>query len=135
MKIYKEILNLIPYLVSIRVIENVITLDVIFPNSWKIIKRFVDEKSVVENESPDSEYRAFSFVCEMSEENFDSIYNSVVNIIKYNKEREEKEKLFQEKVNELKGVFEKQSLDDLKALKFDIKDPKIKTSIVEGDEN
>lgn len=135
MKIYKEIVNLIPYLASIRVIENVITLDVVFPSSWKIIKRFVDEKSVVENESSDTEYRAFSFVCEMSEENFNSIYNSVVNIIKFNKEREEKERLFQEKVNELKGVFEKQSLDDLKALKFDIKEPKIKTSPVEGDEN
>jgi hypothetical protein len=36
-------------------------------------------------------------------------------------EREEKERLFQSKVDELKNVFEKQSLTNLKNLKFDIK--------------
>jgi hypothetical protein len=36
-------------------------------------------------------------------------------------EREEKERLFQSKVDELKNVFEKQSLNNLKNLKFDIK--------------
>jgi len=39
-------------------------------------------------------------------------------------EREEKEKLFQSKVDELKNVFEKQSLTNLKNLKFDIKSTK-----------
>ena len=42
------------------------------------------------------------------------------NIIKSNREREEKEKLFRSKVQELKGIFEKQKLEDLKGLKFDV---------------
>jgi hypothetical protein len=136
MKMYKELINLTPYLGSIRVIENVITIDVLFPQDWKILKKYVDEKSVVENDSPDQSYRAFSFVCELSEENFTNIYTSVINVIKYNKEREEKDRLFQEKVNELKGVFEKQSLDELKDLKFNIlKETKTKVNVVENDEN
>jgi len=120
MKLFREIQNLTPYLMSIRVIESVISIDILFPNTWKIPKKFVDEKSVLEDESPDKEYRFFSFVCEFNEENFTNIYTSILNIIKYNKDREEKEKLFQEKVNELKTVFDKQSLDELKKLKFDL---------------
>lgn len=133
---YKELISLTPYLGSIRVIENVITIDVLFPQDWKILKKYVDEKSVVENDSPSQEFRAFSFVCEISEENFSNIYTSVINIIKFNKEREEKEKLFQEKVNELKSVFDKQSLDELKELKFNIlKETKNKSNIIDNDEN
>ena len=120
MKLFREIQNLIPYLVSIRIIENVISIDILFPNTWKIPKKFVDEKSVLEDESPDKEFRFFSFVSEFNEENFTAIYSSILNIIKYNKDREEKEKLFQEKVNELKTFFDKQSLDELKKLKFDL---------------
>lgn len=119
MKLYEDIQKLIPYLVSIRVIENVISIDVSIPSDWKIPKRLVDEKSILEDQSPDEKYRFFSFVCEMNEDNFTNIYNSVKNIIKYNKDREEKDRLFQEKINELKTYFEKQSLDDLKKLTFD----------------
>lgn len=135
MRLYKELSYLAPYLVSIRIIENVITIDVLFPNNWKIIKKFVDEKSVVENDSSEENYRSFSFVCETSEENFTIIYTSVLNIIKYNKEREEKERLFQEKVNELKNVFDKQSLEELKDLKFEVKQNITKNVVVEQDEN
>jgi hypothetical protein len=55
----------------------------------------------------------------------ETIFN-IKNIIAYNKEREEKERLFQNKVNELKVIFEKQNLNSLQALKFEITDNKIK---------
>ena len=35
------------------------------------------------------------------------LINSIKNVISYNKEREEKDRLFQHKVNELKAIFEK----------------------------
>ena len=47
------------------------------------------------------------------------------NIIAYNKEREEKERLFQIKVDELKKMFEKENLNNLQALKFEITEEKI----------
>jgi hypothetical protein len=46
-------------------------------------------------------------------------------VIAYNKEREEKERLFQSKVDELKTIFEKQNLNNLQALKFEITEHKI----------
>lgn len=129
MKLYEDIIKLTPYLVSIRIIENVITIDISFPTMWKIPKKYVDENSVVENESSDKDFRFFSFVCEMSQDNFNNIYNSIINIIKYNKEREEKENLFQLKVNELKSVFEKQTLDELKKLKIGLDESNTKTKV------
>jgi hypothetical protein len=53
------------------------------------------------------------------------ISSNIQSIIKYNLDREEKEKLFETKVNELKMIFEKQNLSNLKNLEFDIKTGKI----------
>lgn len=136
MSLYKHILSLSPYLISIRSIENVISIDVTFPAEWKLIKKLVDEKSVVEEESNDPNYRVFSFVCESSEENLNNIYNSILSVIKYNKEREEKDKLFQQKITELKQVFEKQNLEELKTLKFNLKSQLQSTKkTIDTDEN
>ncbi len=51
--------------------------------------------------------------------------NNLKSIIKYNHDREEKEKLFQNKVEELKNIFEKQDLTSLKNLNFELKTGKI----------
>ncbi len=51
--------------------------------------------------------------------------DNLKNIIQYNLELEEKDKLFQNKVNELKSIFEKQSLTKLKNLIFDYKSERI----------
>ena len=44
------------------------------------------------------------------------------NFITTNIEREEKEKLFKSKVQELKSIFENENLDNLKGLKFDMEE-------------
>jgi hypothetical protein len=49
------------------------------------------------------------------------VTENLQNIIKYNLEREEKDRLFQNKVDELKSIFEKQNLESLQNLKFDLK--------------
>jgi hypothetical protein len=41
-------------------------------------------------------------------------------VVKYNIERQEKEKLFKSKIQELKSIFEKENLDSLRHLKFDV---------------
>jgi hypothetical protein len=67
----------------------------------------------------------FSFVSEFNEQLIDNQITNIKNIIAYNKEREDKDKLFQQKIDELKHIFEKQKLNDLQGLKFEIKSPKI----------
>jgi hypothetical protein len=85
----------------------------------------VNEEKVMEQTTTIPNERLFSFVSEITEEDVEKVSGNIQNIIKYNLEREEKEKLFDSKVNELKMIFEKQNLSNLKSLHFDIKQAKI----------
>ena len=96
-----------------------------FPTTWKLPKKYIDENRVVEQESKITTHRFFSFVSEINEEDVDRITSNIKSIVKYNLEREEKEELFENKVNELKGIFEKQNLRNLKNLKFNLNANKI----------
>lgn len=120
MSLHSEISQIIPYLQSIRKIEKYLSIDVLFPEKWRLPKSYVDETKVMEQKTSISGVRLFSFVSELNEEIMSDIKNNIVNIIEYNLEREEKDKLFREKVNSLKQVFENESLVDLQNLTFDI---------------
>ncbi len=133
MSLFKEFSVLFPYLQSVRKLQNYFSFDVSFPNTWKLPKKYVDEKKVMEQDSKTANHRFFSFVSEIMEEDIEKTSQNIQNIIKYNLEREEKEKLFEEKVNELKTIFEKQTLKSLKNLKFEIKSNKIE--LEDGEES
>jgi len=59
-------------------------------------------------------------VCPLVEDKVNKVEELIDNIIKTNREREEKDQLFRSKVQELKKIFEKQKLEELKGLKFDV---------------
>ena len=125
MSLFTEFNILFPYLQSVRKIKTYLSFDIQFPETWKLPKKYVNEKSLVENERTIPGQRFFSFVAEFNETSTNELINSIKNIIAYNKEREEKDRLFQNKVNELKTIFEKQNLNSLQALKFEITENKI----------
>lgn len=125
MSLYKEFSTLFPYLQSVRKIEKYLSFDVAFPMEWKLPKKYVDEDKLMEQESKLPDHRFFSFVSEINEDSVEKTSENLRNIIKYNLDREEKDKLFQYKVDELKTIFEKQNLNNLKKLKFNIKTDKI----------
>ena len=108
------------YLKSVRFIKDHVSFDMIFPKRWEIKKEYKDKVDMIENESSDSESKIISFVSEVVEDKINIIENITTEIIKYNIEIEEKEKLFRYKVHELKEIFSKQKLDNLKNLKFDV---------------
>jgi hypothetical protein len=120
MSLYKELSKILIYLQSIRKIEKYLSIDVAFPNTWKIPKSYVDETKVMEQPQNDDSKRFFSFVCEINEVSITETKKNIENVVKYNLEREEKERLFKNKVESLKNYFEKESLDNLKALTFKI---------------
>jgi hypothetical protein len=120
MSLYKEFSALLPYLQSVRKLQNYLTFDVSFPTTWKLPKKYVEEDKVMEQNSKVENYRLFSFVSEITEDGIEKVSQNIQNIIKYNLEREEKEALFNDKVGELKLIFEKQNLKNLKNLKFDL---------------
>lgn len=120
-----QLTPILKYLHQIRKIEDYLIFDMYFPNSWKILKKFVIEDKFVNMGTVDEGLIGMSFVSETTEENLTLIQNNIIGIINYNLEREQKEMLLETKINELKGIFEKQSLDSLKSLKFDIKSNEI----------
>ena len=125
MSIYKEFTILFPYLQSVRKLKSYLSFDIEFPDTWKLPKKFVNEEKVIENQKSNTGHRSFSFVSEFIEKLVDETIFNIKNIIAYNKEREEKERLFQIKVDELKKMFEKENLNNLQALKFEITENKI----------
>jgi hypothetical protein len=125
MSLYNEFNVLFPYLKSVRKLEKYLVFDIEFLRSWRLPKKFINEESVVEIKSEDVNLRGLSFVAEFNESAVTETISSVKSIIAYNKEREEKEKLFETKVNELKRIFEKSDLDNLQDLKFEIIKQKI----------
>lgn len=137
MSLYKEFSTLFPYIQSVRKIETYLSFDISFPTTWKIPKKYVDETKIMEQQSSIPNERLFSYVSEFSESEIERVYQNICSIIKYNKEREEKDKLFEDKVNELKKIFEKQNLDKLKGLNFQITDiiePKQKLKLEDDEE-
>jgi hypothetical protein len=121
MSLFSEFSSLLPYVQSVRKLKDYLVFDVSFPREWKIPKKFVVEDKIVEVEATSEGERFFHFVSDMSEDNVQLVQNNIVGIIKYNVEREEKEKLFQTKIEELKTIFDKSSLKNLKSLKFEVK--------------
>lgn len=120
MNLYQQLSDLYPYFTSIRRLKTYLSIDMGFPKTWVFHKKHIDEKSVVETESEDPNSRLLSFVAEFDEQSVENIIVSIKSIIKYNLEREEKQKLFKEKVDELKNLFDGQSLDKLKNLVFEL---------------
>lgn len=135
MSLYKEFSSLLPYLQSVRKLETYLSFDVSFPRNWKLLKRFVDEEKVIEQPSKIDTERMFSFFTEITEESVELITKNIKGIISYNLELEEKEKLFQNKVDELKTIFEKSNLNNLKALSFEIKPETKKITLEDGEES
>jgi hypothetical protein len=93
----------------------------LFSDKWKLPKIYVDERKVMEQKTDNLNHRLISFVSEDNEKNLNETVKNIIGIINFNLEREEKDRLFKAAVNSLKEVFEKQTLNDLKSLTFDIK--------------
>ena len=129
------------YLKSVRILKNYVTFDMTFPSSWLLPKNGPETVEILQNADNDGSLIT-SFVCENSSRLIDVIENTIQTVIKTNVEREEKERLFKNKVHELKQIFEKENLENLKGLKFDLeefenlltqRDDKVDTEVGEGD--
>ena len=91
MNLYQQLEEIFPYLISIRKLENFLSFDIEFSKTWKLPKKYVDEKMVMEQSSSKEESRMFSFATEFTEDKINLLFENLKNIIKYNIEREEKE--------------------------------------------
>ena len=119
MSFYKEIAPFVEYIHSIRKLESYLSFDMKFPTKWSIPKSIVDEGQVVGFEVEDPNIKGITFISPIGEKEVSSIVVKIGKIIKLNKERELKERLFKQTVEQLKQTFEKTDLDKLQNLYFD----------------
>jgi hypothetical protein len=119
MSFYKEIAPFVEYVHSIRKLKTYLSFDMTFPTKWSLPKSIVDEGQVVGFEAEDQNYKGISFVSPIDEREISITMTKIAKIIKLNKERELKEKLFKQTVEQLKTTFEKTDLDKLQNLYFD----------------
>jgi hypothetical protein len=119
MSFYKEIAPFIEYVHSIRKLESYLSFDMKFPSKWSIPKSIVEEGQVIGFAVEDANSKGITFVCPIDERDMSVTLVKIGKLIKLNKERELKERLFKQTVEELKQTFEKTDLDKLKNLYFD----------------
>lgn len=129
MSFYKEILPFVEYIHSIRKLESYLSFDMKFPIKWSIPKSIVDEGQVVGFEVDDRNLKGITFISPISEREMSITLVKIGKVIKLNKERELKEKLFKQTVEQLKQTFEKTDLDKLQNLYFDFDENDINTEL------
>jgi hypothetical protein len=119
MSFYKELVPFIDYIHSIRRLETYLSFDMKFPAKWSLPKSIVEEGQVVGFEVDNQNLKGISFVSSINEKDISTILVKIGKVIKLNKEKELKERLFKQTVEQLKQTFEKTDLDKLQNLYFD----------------
>jgi hypothetical protein len=119
MSFYKELVPFVQYIHSIRKLETYLSFDMAFPTKWSLPKSIIDEGQVISFNLEDQNLKGVSFVSQINENDVSVILTKIGKIIKLNKERELKEQLFKQTIDQLKQTFEKNDLDKLQNLYFD----------------
>ena len=114
---FEEIKSLRPHFHSLREIQNNVSLDIKVPLTWKyedIIKPY--RTVTVKVQDKNDKFNLVSFISQATQEGYDVVFACANEIFKFNKEEEEKQKLFQQKVKELQELFKNESLEKLKEI-------------------
>ena len=108
------------YILSLRFVENYVSFDLRLPETWNIPTKSVKDIEVINTNKTSDGIRYLSLVCPNTKESVDKVEVALDEIIKFNKEKEEKERLFKMKVQELKNIFDKENISNLRTLKIDV---------------
>lgn len=114
---YENIKTLRPHFHSLREVKDFVSLDIKLPLNWfydEIVKPYTSVQIQVQDKN--DKRTLLSLISDATESGYQVVFACANEIIKINKEEEEKQLLFQQKVQELKELFKKQSLDKLKEI-------------------
>ena len=118
MSFFSQLQPFVEFISSIRKLENYLSFDMQFPSKWSIPKNMLEEGNVIAFNIKDPNLKGISFVSKIDDSNIDSIIEKINKVIRLNREREMKESLFKEMIDNLKTTFESNSLDKLQNLYF-----------------
>jgi len=117
--VYETIIKLRPYFFSLREINETLSLDIKVPSIWKYEAFFIEDGNVrYKVQDKNEKFHLLSLISPPTQEGFDIVTGIAKKIIKFNIEEEEKRKLFDQKIQELRSLFEHESLDKLKEISF-----------------
>jgi hypothetical protein len=119
MNFYQNIQPFLDYLYSIRKLKDYLSVDLHFPNKWTIPKSVSDSTETVPFQSENPDFKGISFVCPSDEQSVSTTISKILKTITTNKEREIKEQLFRQTIDQLKKTFEQNDLEKLQNLYFD----------------
>lgn len=112
---FESIKSLRPHFHSLREIEGNVSLDIKLPLGWRyeeISKPYRAVKLKVQDKN--EKFTLLSLISNGTQDGYDVVFACALEILTVNREEEEKQKLFQQKVKELQELFKKESLDKLK---------------------
>ena len=122
--VFDTIKSLQPYFFSLREIGTmgpnpIVSLDIKIPISWR--DEDLAEGTTLKVQDKNDHSKLLSIVSPNTKEGYDVVFTIAKKIIKINLEEEEKIKLFNQKVEEMKTYFLSSPLDKLKDISFDKK--------------
>ena len=112
---FESIKTLRPHFHSLREIEGNVSLDIKLPLTWRyedIVKPYRSIKVKVQDKN--EKFNLVSLISAGTQDGYDVAFACALEILQINKDEEEKQKLFQQKVKELQALFKKETLDKLK---------------------
>ena len=118
MSLYTEILKLDGYFTSVRLHEGLLVIDLKLPKKW-LIKEVIskrENKVQIQLGANDDKQQIVSFFVPFDEPNALIIQEEISAIIKWNKDLEEKDFLLNQKMLELRKMFNENNIDSLRKL-------------------
>jgi len=106
---------------GIRKHENYFIIDLKFPSHWAYEGLYDKDKIAIKVNTNSTEGCLASFYCGYALESVKFLENELLRIIKFNKDKEEKDKLLQAKTRELEELFQSKNLEELKNIDFNVK--------------
>jgi len=117
MTLYKALEDIYGYLHGIRKHEEYFIVDLNFPVDWQIPNKTIDNVGVKVYKKGDTT-KVISFYTVFEEATCNNLMKVIEEVVRINKEREEKQHLLEQKRVELEKLFNVNSLDSLKNMSF-----------------
>ena len=119
--VYNIIKSLNPYFFSLREIQENVSLDIKLPIKWKYDGLKYENKEIpfaIKVQDKKAEHTLVSLISPATVDGYEMVFKYAKTVISTNVEEEEKLKLFNEKLDEMKDLFLNSSLDKLKDISF-----------------
>jgi hypothetical protein len=113
--VFESIKSLRPHFHSLREVQNNVSLDIKIPLNWRYEDISKPYRTVaIKVQDKNDKFNLVSFISQATQEGYDVVFACAEEIFKVNREEEQKQQLYLQKVKELQELFKKESLDKLK---------------------